>query len=75
MNTYQITFKIGPDTGEVRELNVVASSMVAAYIHADKHLSLRYPHYKLIDVELIHQVLLPQDPITEEILERLRAER
>ncbi len=60
MNTYLITYKIGPTLHEARESGVKADCMVEAYLKIDRFLSLRYPHYQLKDIQLIHRIIMPQ---------------
>ncbi len=60
MNTYLISYKIGPTLQEARERGVTADCMVDAYLKLDRFLSLRYPHYQLKDIQLINRVIIPQ---------------
>ena len=50
MRTYRVLYRIGPQVGEVKELEVDAPSGQAATSRAREVLALRYPHYRLVGV-------------------------
>jgi len=50
MRTYRVLYRIGPQVGEVKQLEVDAPSGQAATSRAQEVLVLRYPHYRLVGV-------------------------
>ena len=50
MRTYRVLYRIGPQVGEVKELEVNAPSGQVATSRAREVLALRYPHYQLAGV-------------------------
>jgi hypothetical protein len=75
MKSYFITFRLGPAVDLARHyITVTASSMVEAAQIVDRKLYLRYPNYRLVSVQPIVDLPIPED-LGEGMVERLRAER